>query len=246
MAAGTQTTNRPGPPLVWSMAGRALAANAFVFGLIVATQAALQAVQIAGMAGTWDWVYTLVRGWLQIPLIYLATWTILNGGRAPWPWPRFWGFLWRLLLLGGPAAVVMTGALVEGYWRLVPVGLSTLAFAFLGTVLPDTVAGGSGGFGDALRRGRRTLWPFFKGMLLGPVLGMLMAIPVLTLIGGGIAMAALRLGVPPHGPETLAPWYGAVLSLLGSLTSMLMATLIAGVLAACWHAGGGEPMPAEP
>lgn len=223
---------------VWGDAWTAITVNGWLFAAIIIVQSALQAAEIVGALGGAGWLATLIRGWMQIPLIYLALWATIHGGRAPWPWPHFGGLFWRLLILGAPAALVMTGT--QSLWLFVPVAMTTGLFALFGTVLPDAVAGG-GGFGPALRRGRRTLWRFAKTMAAGPVLAMALALPVVGLIGGGAALAAIRLGIPPGGAETLAPWYALLLSLLGSLTSALMAVLVAAALSDCWRVGNDRP-----
>ena len=232
---------------VYRLAAEALAANWPLMLAIALLQAALQAAELAGAAGRYGGALTLLRGWLQIPILYLASWTILNGGAVglgDLPWPRFWGFFWRLLLIGLPAAAVMMTVQSPGLFTLLVVAVAGAVLALFGTVLPDVLAGGAGRFDDAFRRGLRTIKPFIIWMFAGPVAATAGLMLVVALIGGATAAVAIWAGVTLTDGAGLVPWFAACLAILGSLTSAVTATMVAAVLSRAWAAGGGVVTPA--
>lgn len=234
----------------------ALATGVFRFNYlplvaIALAQAALQSLPlVAGEGGVLAAIALLGASLLQVALLYLTLFTLMTGGRVvehPFPWPNFWGFFGRLLLLGLPAAVAMMAALASdgAVFGFLSLAISLAILGLFGTMLPDVVAGGPGRVGEALERGRRSFGKFLTWMLAGPVLA-----SVALGLGFGVVSALLLtagIGTAGAGDEAqLSPWFLGLFTLLGSIGGAYVAALTAAALAKAWAAGGGTLSPRRP
>lgn len=211
---------------------------------VVLVQSAFETLPL--VTGTGTSVATLVvlaSSATQMVLSYLLLYTLMTGESAiahPFPWPGFWGFCWRLVVLGLPPAVVLLFLLSAGEASLFPVlftALASLAITGLfGTVLPDVLAGGAGRFGDAFARGSRHFGSFVAWTIGGPFLAMI----VLGLALGLVAAVLVGAAGPEAEPR---PWAVGLLTLLAALGGAWVTALMASVLARLWAAGGGIVTP---
>ncbi|HUF56114.1 MAG TPA: hypothetical protein VMM55_06085 [Thermohalobaculum sp.] len=228
--------------------------NYLPFATIALAQAALQTLPVAGAdAGG---AATAAEGpppgallgllgasLLQSVLLYLSLVTLMTGERAAegaFRWARFGGFLWRLMLLGLPPALVWAAAFAGagGAFAILSLFVTFAVLGLFGTVLADVAGGGDGHLGAALARGRRSLGAFLGWMLVGPVLASM----ALGLGFGVLSVAILGIGIGASGPpEALVPeaWFIGLLTLLGALGGAYVAALTAAALAKAWWAGGG-------
>lgn len=187
---------------------------------------------------------------LQSVLLYLSLVTLMTGERAAegaFRWARFGGFLWRLMLLGLPPALVWAATLAEagGAFALLSLLVTLGVLGLFGTVLPDVAGGGDGRLGAALARGRRSFGAFLRWMLAGPVLASI----ALGVGFGVLSLAIIGAGLGASGPpQALEPdaWFIGLLTLLGALGGAYVAALTAAALAKAWAAGGGTLTPGRP